>query len=51
MVLCSIEGLCVIRLVQCVTKVMEQLATEGKLVEKVYGKQKVYVVNQVSSFI
>jgi 26S proteasome regulatory subunit (ATPase 3-interacting protein) len=30
----------------CVTRVVEHLSGEGKLVEKVYGKQKVYVVNQ-----
>ena len=29
------------------TRVVEQLSSQGKLVEKVYGKQKVYVVNQV----
>lgn len=26
---------------------MEQLAADGQLLEKVYGKQKIYVVNQV----
>ena len=26
---------------------MEQLAADGQLLEKVYGKQKTYVVNQV----
>ena len=28
---------------------MEQLAADGQLLEKVYGKQKTYVVNQVRS--
>ena len=31
------------------TRVMEQLAADGQLLEKVYGKQKIYVVNQVHS--
>ncbi|XP_065896703.1 homologous-pairing protein 2 homolog [Dysidea avara] len=30
----------------CITRVLEQLAAAGKVKEKVYGKQKVYVVDQ-----
>lgn len=30
----------------CITRVLEQLAASGKIKEKVYGKQKVYVVDQ-----
>lgn len=32
---------------QCVQRTLDQLVAEGKLVEKIYGKQKVYVANQV----
>ncbi len=32
---------------QCVQRTLDQLVAEGKLKEKVYGKQKVYVANQV----
>ena len=34
---------------QCVQRCLDQLVTEGKLVEKTYGKQKTYVINQVHS--
>ncbi|CAI8032607.1 Homologous-pairing protein 2 homolog, partial [Geodia barretti] len=30
----------------CVQRCLDQLVTEGKLVEKTYGKQKTYVINQ-----
>ena len=30
---------------------MDQLVADGKLKEKVYGKQKVYVANQVGSLL
>lgn len=38
---------CHVELLQCITRVLEQLASSGKIKEKVYGKQKVYVVDQV----
>lgn len=31
---------------QCVQKTLDQLVSQQKLVEKVYGKQKVYLANQ-----
>lgn len=34
---------------QCVQRTLDQLVADGKLVEKVYGKQKVYVIDQVHS--
>lgn len=34
---------------QAVVKAMEQLALEGKVREKTYGKQKIYFADQVSS--
>lgn len=37
-----------VELLQCITRVLEQLASSGKIREKVYGKQKVYVVDQVN---
>ena len=33
---------------QAVIKAMEQLALEGKIKEKIYGKQKIYFADQVS---
>ena len=35
---------------QAVVKAMELLALEGKIKEKVYGKQKIYFADQVSLF-
>lgn len=32
---------------QCVQRTLDQLVANGKLMEKVYGKQKVYVIDQV----
>lgn len=37
------------RLPQAVVKALEQLAQQGRIREKVYGKQKVYFADQVSS--
>lgn len=37
------------RLPQAVVKALEQLAQQGHIREKVYGKQKVYFADQVSS--
>ena len=34
-------------LLQLVVKTLETLAAQGKIKEKVYGKQKVYVADQV----
>lgn len=34
-------------LTQAVVKAMDQLAQEGKIKEKVYGKQKIYFADQV----
>ena len=31
---------------QCVQRTLDLLVSQGKLVEKVYGKQKVYMANQ-----
>lgn len=36
---------------QAVVKAMELLALEGKIKEKVYGKQKIYFADQVCVFI
>lgn len=36
---------------QAVVKAMELLALEGKIKEKVYGKQKIYFADQVSLFL
>lgn len=36
-----------IALIQAVVKAMDQLAQEGKIKEKVYGKQKIYFADQV----
>lgn len=36
-------------LLQAVLKTMEQLAQEGKIREKTYGKQKIYFADQVRS--
>ena len=33
---------------QAIVRVLEELAKDGKIAEKVYGKQKVYVADQVS---
>lgn len=43
------SGVCTVTIVslQCVQRTLEQLVADGKLVEKVYGKQKVYVIDQV----
>lgn len=36
---------------QAVVKAMELLALEGKIKEKIYGKQKIYFADQVSLFV
>ena len=33
-------------ILQCVQRTLDMLVSQGKLVEKVYGKQKVYMANQ-----
>ena len=43
--------MCVCCVSQCVQRCLDQLVAEGKLVEKVYGKQKVYVIDQVNEWL
>lgn len=42
---------CIFVIHQAVVKAMELLALEGKIKEKMYGKQKIYFADQVSLFI
>ena len=38
-------------IMQCVQRTLDQLVAEGKVMEKVYGKQKVYSPDQVNAVV
>lgn len=45
------KGDCKALIFQAVVKAMELLAMEGKIKEKIYGKQKIYFADQVCLFL